>query len=98
MTRWVILFASGFFVGITIDMVPHFVEVVAGINLCRESCPIALKGVSIAIYASIPILWGVLLAVTIGKRNSFKFLLGWVFLSFVLMLLLTWFLYAYQQG
>jgi hypothetical protein len=91
------LFVAGLLFGITLDMVPHLVEVFADINVCRESCPMVLRGVSIAIYAVMPIVWGVILAATVGKRHAARVLLTLVLASFALMLLVTWFLYAYQH-
>jgi len=77
-------------------MTPHLVEMIAGIEVCRESCPNGLRGASISVYVLMPILWGFIFASVISKRRA----LTVVFLalsSFSIMLLLTWFLYLHQH-
>jgi len=91
------LFIAGLLLGLAFNMVPGAVERVAGTNVCRESCPPWLAGVSLAVYAAMPLAWWVILAFGCRKPGGRKVVLASACASLVLMLSLTWLLYAAQH-
>ncbi len=97
MVKKIALIVLGFVVGIAFDMVPHAVEAVAKTNVCRESCSNSLKIVSVVIYAILPIAWGGLLGIVIGKHHAKRILFTSALFSLVVMTVLTWFLYKHQH-
>lgn len=97
MARKFILFVCGFLVGVLFDMVPYVIEIMANTNLCAESCSASLRGMSIAAYAAMPIVWGVVFARTIEKPKAKKVVLLSALLSLLLMMVLTWLLYKHQH-
>jgi len=93
----ILLFFLGFSVGIIFDIIPGMIEFFTGINICRESCPTFLIGLSIIIYLLMPILWGLYFSkktTLVNYNNMIKYFI----ISVMLMLALTWFLYAYQNS
>lgn len=91
------LFIAGLVLGLAFNTVPGAVERIAGTNVCRESCPPWLTGVSLAIYAAMPLAWWVILASSGGKPRGRKVVLASACASLVLMLSLTWLLYVAQH-
>ncbi|NVI84324.1 MULTISPECIES: hypothetical protein [unclassified Janthinobacterium] len=87
----------GLLVGIAFDMLPHAFEVVAKTNICRESCSNLLKVVSVVIYATLPIAWGALLGIVIGKHHATRIVCISALFSLTVMAVLTWFLYKQQH-
>ena len=87
----------GLLVGIAFDMLHHAFEVVAKTNVCRESCSNLLKVVSIIIYATLPIAWGALLGIVIGKHRATRIVCISALFSLFIMAVLTWFLYKQQH-
>jgi len=92
-----ILFCVGLLIGYLFDLIPSLFEIVASTNVCVESCSGLLRGISFATYIAMPILWGVILVVNIGKPHAFRILITLSLISVSLMLILTWFLYAHQH-
>lgn len=87
----------GFLIGCLFGLVPFLFETVANTNVCIESCPRVLRGISLAIYVALPILWGYSLPATIGKPHASRTLIYLLLASALLMLILTWFLYTHQH-
>jgi hypothetical protein len=87
----------GLLVGIAFDMLPHAFEVVAKTNICRESCSNLLKVVSILIYATLPVAWGALLGIVIGRHHATWIVCISTLFSLFIMAVLTWFLYKQQH-
>jgi siroheme synthase len=92
-----ILFCVGLLIGYFFDLIPSLFEIVANTNVCIESCPGVLRGISLAIYAAMPLLWGVSLPVTVGKPHASSILICLSLASVFLMLMLTWCLYTHQH-
>lgn len=92
-----LLFCVGLLIGYIFDLIPSLFEILANTNVCIESCSGVLRGISLAIYAAMPILWGVSLPVTIGKPHASSLLICLSLASAFLMLALTWLLYAHQH-
>lgn len=97
MVKKIAFIVLGFLVGITFDMVPHTFEVVAKTGVCRESCSNLLKVVSVVIYALLPIAWGSLLGIVIGKHHAKRILFISALFTLLIMAVLTWFLYKQQH-
>lgn len=92
-----VLFCAGLLIGYIFGLIPSLFEIVANTNICIESCPGVLRGISLAIYAAMPILWGVGLPLTVGKPHASRILICLLLASTFVMLMLTWFLYAQQH-
>lgn len=88
---------AGLLIGVALDMIPHLVEIFANVRVCRESCPTGLRAASLAIYTIVPMVWGLSLPWFAGKRHALKLVLLLTLPSFLLMLLLTFFLYRHQH-
>jgi hypothetical protein len=87
----------GFLIGIAFDLLPHALEIVLNMNVCRESCPAQMKAISLSIYAAMPIAWATIL-VRRSRQALARPVLPWAAVfSLALMTLLTWGLYAYQH-
>lgn len=91
------LLLAGLLLGLVFGMVPGMVEHLAGTNVCRESCPPWLTGVSLAVYAALPLGWGAMLALAGCKPRAWRVLLPSACASLLLMLALTWLLYLAQH-
>ncbi len=94
--RRVLFFAIGLVVGLMVDMLPHAIEVALNANLCRESCPPSLRSGSLIVFAALPVIWGVLLATVVGRRNWKRIVGAAAFCSLTIILLLTLLLRAAQ--
>ena len=93
----VLALTLGFLIGIAFDLLPHALEIMFDVNVCRESCPGQLKAISLSIYAAMPIAWGVILLLRSRQTLARQVLPLAAVVSLALMTFLMWGLYAYQH-